>query len=372
MGLLALIEGVCWMRWLAMLLLMAWMSLPALAARRVTVRELDQILIEARGKSDGRLAGRLGGLELSERLSGAELARWEAALPGEKSRQALELLADTAAFLDPPGLAGSGTSTPEMEAQLQMVTLAVQYVKSVLPRLPNFTATRETRRYREVKPVGPHGQEAMVPHAPMQAVGDAVETLLYRNGEETVDPPEMAQLGIGLAEGGLTTHGVFGPMLGIVMADAIRGRLTWGRWEQDAENPVAVFRFAVPKEKSHYQVKFCCFQMGKARNHEFRAYAAYHGEVALDPTTGTVLRLMIVADMEPQAPILKSDILVEYGPVAIGGEISHCPVRSVSLQVEWERGTGFVQTSLNDVAFSRYHMFGTESRMLTGVDGETP
>jgi hypothetical protein len=81
---------------------------------------------------------------------------------------------------------------------------------------------------------------------------------------------------------------------------------------------------------------------------------------------------MIVADMEQQAPIMKSDILVEYGPVAIAGATSYFPVRSVSLQVEWERGTGFVQTSLNDVAFSRYHRFGTESRMLTGVDGETP
>jgi hypothetical protein len=252
------------------------------------------------------------------------------------------------------------------------VTLAIQYLKSVLPKLPNFTATRETRRYREMKPVGPNGQETMLPHAPMQAVGDTFETLLYRNGEETVEPPEMARIRTGIPGADLTTHGVFGPMLGIVMADAIRNKLTWGRWEQDAENPVAVFRFAVPKEKSHYRVEFCCFQSGKARGHEFREYAAYHGEMALDPTTGTVLRLMIVADMEPQAPILQSAILVEYGPLAIAGTSYYCPVRSVSLQVEWERGTGFVQTSLNDVAFSRYHMFGTESRVLTGVDGERP
>lgn len=148
--------------------------------------------------------------------------------------------------------------------------------------------------------------------------------------------------------------------------------MRWGRWEGDADNPVAVFRFAVPKEKSHYQVEFCCLQWEKARNREFRAYPAYHGEVALDPTTGTVLRLTIVADMETQAPILKSGILVEYGPVAIGGATPYCPARSVSLQVEWEQGTGFEQTSLNDVAFSHYHMFGSESRVLTGVEGETP
>lgn len=360
------------MRRLAMLLLMAWISLPAVAARKVTVRELGQILIDARGNSDERMARRLNGLELSERLGGAELGRLEAGMPGDKSRLALALVADKAAFLDPPVLAGNGATIPEMEAQLQMVTLAVQYVRSVLPRLPNFTATRETRRYRDVRPVGPHGQETMFPYEPMQAVGDAVETLLYRNGEETVDPPEMAQMPARFAGAELTTRGVFGPMLGIVISDAIRGKLTWGRWEQDADNPVAVFLFAVPKEKSHYQVVFCCFQSGKARGHEFRENAAYHGEMALDPTTGTVLRLTIVADMEPLAPILKSDILVEYGVVTIGGATSYCPIRSVSVQVEWERGTGFVQTSLNDAAFSRYHMFGTESRILTGVDGDTP
>jgi len=133
-----------------------------------------------------------------------------------------------------------------------------------------------------------------------------------------------------------------------------------------------VFRFIVPKEKSHYSVEFCCFQFGKVRNQEFREYAAYHGEMALDPTTGAVLRLMIVADMESLAPILKSGILVEYGPVLIGGSTSYCPVRSVSMQVEWEYGTELMQTSLNEVSFSKYHKFGTESRVLTGNDGETP
>jgi hypothetical protein len=360
------------MRLLAMLLLMAWTTLPVLAARKVTVGELKQTLDGAHGSSDAHLARRLRGLVLTERLGAPELERLEAALPGVKSRQALTLLADISAFLDAPALTGNPASRPEMEAQLQMVSLGVQYVKSVLPRLPNFTATRETWRYLEEKPVGPNGQESLLTYEPMHYAGSAVDTLLFRNGRETVDPPERAQTGRDLGGGSLTTYGVFGPILGVVVGDAIRGRLVWGRWEQEADNPVAVFLFAVPKEKSHYQVEFCCFQFGKAANREFREYAAYHGEVALDPTTGTVLRLQIVADMEASAPILKSDILVDYEPIVIAGTTYFCPVRSVSLQVEWERGTGFVQTSLNDVAFSKYHRFGTESRVLTGGDGETP
>jgi len=358
------------MRLLAMLLLMAWATLPVLAARKVTVVELKRTLDGAHGNSDAHLARRLSGLVLTERLDAKELARWEAALPGAKSRQALTLLADMSGFLDSPVLAGNAASRPEMEAQLQMVSLGVQYVKSVLPRLPNFTATRETRRYHEEKPVGANGQETMMPYEPMYYAGSAIETLLFRNGEETVDPQEMTQKGGAVRRTSLTTYGVFGPILGVVVGDAIRGRLVWGRWEQDAGNPVAVFRFSVPKEKSHYQVEFCCFRLGKAGNREFREFAAYHGEVALDPITGTVLRLQIVADMEPSAPILKSGILVDYQPVVIAGTTYFCPVRSVSLQVEWERGTGSLQTSLNDVAFSRYHMLGSESRVLTGDEGE--
>ena len=59
---------------------------------------------------------------------------------------------------------------------------------------------------------------------------------------------------------------------------------------------------------------------------------AYHGEMGIDPDSGTILRLVLEAD-----PDLGSSIrafwtfMVEYGSVAIGEKRYTCPVRSVSI-----------------------------------------
>jgi len=73
----------------------------------------------------------------------------------------------------------------------------------------------------------------------------------------------------------------------------------------------------------------------------------------------------------------RSDIMIEYGPVEIGGKTYVCPLRSVSIMrsrairivSEWDeafRSWGPYATMLNDVSFDGYHMFRSESRMLTG------
>jgi hypothetical protein len=67
--------------------------------------------------------------------------------------------------------------------------------------------------------------------------------------------------------------------------------------------------------------------------------------------------------------------MVEYGPVEIGGKTYTCPVRSVSISKEGLTGGidpfgGFAQTPqtilLNDVIFDDYHLFRSNSRILTG------
>lgn len=89
------------MRALAVLLTLAGFVLPAYGAKRVTVAELEQTLAKAHGMADAEVARQLSDIELTERLSTAKLDRLETDLPGEKSRQALMILADTSAFLNP-------------------------------------------------------------------------------------------------------------------------------------------------------------------------------------------------------------------------------------------------------------------------------
>jgi hypothetical protein len=99
--------------------------------------------------------------------------------------------------------------------------------------------------------------------------------------------------------------------------------------------------------------------------------------VAIDPATGTILRLTVQADPQLGSPIFEGDIMVEYGPVEIGGKTYTCPIRSVSISLDAEGlsdGMGPFglsvrtpeATLLNDVTFEDYHLFRSSSRILTG------
>jgi len=131
----------------------------------------------------------------------------------------------------------------------------------------------------------------------------------------------------------------------------------------------------VPGNQSHYSVSFAndVAQEGST--------TGYHGEVAIDPTTGAILRLTVQADPPLGSTILEGDILVEYGPVEIGGKMYTCPLRSVSVSLTMAglaSGTGSYgpvlvrskeATLLNDVVFEDYHLFRSDSRILTGDIG---
>ena len=138
----------------------------------------------------------------------------------------------------------------------------------------------------------------------------------------------------------------------------------------------AVFHYAVPEEKSHYEVAYCCLAEGDGTA-VFRQPSGYHGEIRIDPDTGAILRLTVQADLKPRLPIERSDVLVEYAPQSIGGTIYTCPARSLTLWRgrrrvtihEWGgsfRVYGPFETMLDDVKFSQYHLFRGEARILTG------
>jgi hypothetical protein len=357
------------MRRLAMLLWLAWMAIPAFGAKPVKVHELEDAVQSARGFSDGKLARKISGMELTERLSEARFELLYAGLPGARSRHALMQLADMAAFLDPPAEDVAARPMPPMTEQVNILLRTVDYEKEMLPKLPNFFATRDVQRFLELKPVGMHGEDVTTIYDRLHPFDKAQDIVLYRDGKEVVDSGGKKRKHYDKAEG-LTTHGVFGPILGVVLTDATHGNLKWGHWEEGTDGPVAVFDFHVVKEKSHYQVTFCCFTSMSGMQEEFKQYTAYHGEMAIDPASGAILRLSILADMAAADPVRKSGILVDYGRVEIGGGMYVCPTRSVSLLVASKEGAGVQETTLNDTIYSEYHRFGTESRILTDVPEE--
>jgi hypothetical protein len=185
---------------------------------------------------------------------------------------------------------------------------------------------------------------------------------------------------------GLITEGTFGPILGAVYdAITIPGALTWSRWEQDGGEPRAVFRYAIHQGRSRFQVGYCC-RLDGAGTTAFQMLTGYHGEIAIDPGSGAILRLTLESDLPPTLPLIRSDVMVEYGPVVIGGKSYICPVKSVSISRSRTIGIltglsnsfrtfGPYSTMLNDVTFDHYHIFRSEARVLSdyqpGPDNES-
>ena len=126
----------------SLLLAALTLSAPAAhAAQRVTVQQLQQCLAQqqAARESDADAALQLGSLELSERLTGATLARLKSEFhPGEKTGEVLELLADLSAFLDPPTAELSPKAARDAAAQQEMLREATNFATNTLAHLPDF------------------------------------------------------------------------------------------------------------------------------------------------------------------------------------------------------------------------------------------
>ena len=343
------------------------------AIKHVTVAELKQILEAAHG--DAEAAKQLSTLELTERLDDATLLSF--AKYGKKTEQALTMLANASTFLPPPAAEISADAAPDVNTEQHLISLAGNYLQQIIPKLPNFFAERSTARYQETAVFDAANRR--VEHEPMQPVESFKETVLYRNGQEVADTGTGKRKKRTAKDPDLITYGTFGPVLGFVHdAIAAPGVLTWGRWEQSPSGLRAVFRYRIPVEKSQYTQSGCCLPDSEGTT-AFARRAGYHGEISIDPSSGAILRLQAEAEIPHFPPLSRSDIMISYGPVEIGGKSYICPQRSVSIArmrsiamlFEWDEGFrtyGPWATLVNDITYSGYHMFRGESRMMPGFN----
>ena len=385
----------------ALLLLFVATAIPTQAAKRVTVDELERVLSASKGQPDAEVARHLSSLELTERLSSTRLSHWKTDLPGEKAQRALVALADMSAFLNPPAAEIPATATPSFAEQRRIMGQVVAYVRKTNSQFPNVLATRDTTRF-EGSPLDYPGQEiATTNYRPLHVVSRSSATVSYSSGRDVVDEDAAKGKKSGAPEEGLRTWGVFGPMLSTVLLDAAQNKLVWSHWEQGTGGQLAVFSYVVPSEKSHYEVDFCCVPNSEgAGTHVFQRLAGYHGEITADPATGTILRIMVEAELNATEPVTRASIAVEYGSVEMGGKTYICPQKSIGLSLAQSSravqelplntrplglGGTFTpsvhsqiqnpsassesqQTLLNDVAFGQYHLPGAEASVVTGND----
>jgi VWFA-related protein len=341
----------------------------------VTAAELEQRLAQKSG--DRELAEGLSGLKMAEPINSALRAVWIPRMPGARSREALIALADQSAFLESSAAGTANLSPPDSVAQQAILSRAEDYLAQQIPRLPNFYASRTTEQYGE--PVPSKGQMWKTAQADRRFHLERTTKaqVFFEDGKEVVNH-EGVKTKRSPIEEALSTTGTFGPILILTLknASASGSTLTWSRWEQGATGQVAVFRYHISSEKRIFEVGWCCLAIDEAII-PFRRNVSFHGEIAIDPATGKILRLVLQGDLEPRLPLIRSSIVVEYGPVVMGGNTYFCPLRSVSMSRNrrvWEldefgmvfKVYGPYKTLLNDVTFANYHLFRSESRILPG------
>jgi len=377
---------------LALVILTAELATPALAARPVkpvTVNQLAQILAQARGQKDKKVARELSGLRLTQRISTPRLEQWETEFPGKHVRQALTELSDASAFLALPPSDVPRQAPPDVNSLQHILLRSIAYVNKTLRRLPNFFALRTTAHYED-KPAFLQDRQPLCSNPSLHAVclseaselgtsmafhntplifaGESHATVTYVDGKEVDNGHSVGAAPPSNPQTGLVTSGEFGPILTVVLGDAVRGQVYWGYWEQGASGLLTVFRYSVPAAKSHYLI---ALPSGVSTE---SIKTAYHGEIAIDPAKGTIFRITVVADPRPPHKQIETSLMVQYGSVVIGGKPYICPVKGVAtsrmpaqFKFPSERASQpLLITRLNDITFTRYHLFRADIKVLPG------
>jgi hypothetical protein len=394
------------MRNIALLFCLVVAVARASAADRVTVQQLEQKVHSIDGESDKDVAQMLSSLVLTERLSAVRANEFEQKLPGEKSRLAFVALADTSAFLELPASEIPQNPPPDRATQGRMLSLAVDFVTRSTSKMPDFLAKRTTMRFQDSNASRLNSMPEIFTPQNFHLLDRSSVVVQYRNGKEEEENLPAKDTGMRSSTAGLMPWGIFGPLLGEVMRGILQAKVGWSHWERGSSDLVAVFRFSVPKEQSSYIVKYCCIPDSHESAREFQINPQYHGEITIEPTTGSVLRLVVKSDLPQTAPIFRADVMVEYGPVRIGGRSYVLPRKSAATSVvsatvarggiEFNALTSsipsptsaqvdsgfrspnskqvdeFKVTAINDVVFDDYHVFSAEMRIVPEQEQAIP
>ncbi len=379
-------------QWVILLFVMkiawpAWAEKPAVT-QRVTVEQLEQMIATAHSRRDRRLARQISEMKLTERLSVTRLARLEKELSGAKAREALIAIADESVFLDSPVSELPLRRAPTPAEEAAMLGRSADYVEKTVANWPNFIATRRTARFEGTATVisadlqdklfaldflrAPSAANWECPGQPkigyqrISVIDRSSVTVVNRNGHEL---HALAERGGEFAcpENAVSTTEEFGKVLAWVPKMIAHGNMTWNHWEEGLSGLLAVFRYSVLVSHKSLSVDI-------------------HGEIALNPADGSILRLIEMRRWKKHQPASEAggaydaaeeyDTAVDYAPVNLGGAIYLCPIKRVAVYLTpilWPQGSNArhdeiyrrfrlaespLQEYLNDVSFTQYHVYG--------------
>ena len=250
-----------------------------------------------------------------------------------------------------------------------MLRRAGEYAAVYTRSIPDFTCTQITHRFDDDPSSTRRGRAE---RAGGLHEGDTITSeLTFNNGTEShfVRGVNGKAWSSRRPLDGLTTAGEFREIIGSIFPAVGTATMKWSHWEMDDGRLVAVFEYLL--DFAHSKASLVEQSLGLS----FQTRVAGKGLVFIDPTSGNIVRVTRQAIIPAHFPVRRCDMVVEYRAVDIGGRPWLCPARSVTISEEMRPKTdiGFFMIrvrSVNQVEFTDYHKFGSESRMI--VAGVSP
>jgi hypothetical protein len=360
-------------------------SLPSMALTKITVEQLTQLLAEQHklAKSDEATAVKLQDVSLSEQLTADKLNSFTQYDPGPLTVTQIRVLAIDSALLPPPPSDLPAIAAPDFSTQAAIIAKAISYDVHTYANLPALSADKLTVRYQngvdyvqtnsgagsnfaggslELKPVNPY----------LRLMGQYSSRVVFEQGVEL--PPAKTKAVDPASPYGQSSQGGNGVILGQVLIDAAKGKITWHRWQMVNGKKTGVFAFSVDKKQSNYTVNYCCFPIRENMGGHtyganqgtsvsfkpFTARPAYHGELFIDAETGAIVRLITKVELKPTDLVHQEDTRIDYGAVEIAGKTYIVPVKSTILTEVVPNGDSYVKYSVRralfDVDYKNYQL----------------
>ncbi len=363
------------MKRLGWLMMLALAAMPAWSAKKITVEELKNTLtsMHQANKGDADVANALKQVELSEQLTRGTMNGLVADVPGPLSTEQIYVLEARSAGLPPPASDIPTAAAPDAAAQKAILDKAADYVTKTYGQLPALSATRTTIRFQDnVEAAAPssgmHGSAQDIstgsgfvsPYQFIHYINSTDSKVASEHGAEKM-PSEKDKTPWGANK--MIALETPDPSLSTVFSEAQASEgIKFLRWETVNGKQAAVFSFEVPKKKGHYALDVCCFpdvtQAGSVRFsgqngagmpggaagagggakgnfqtstnwNDYKTTVPYHGELFIDPDSGTVVRMITQAELKPSDVVHQVDERIDYGPVTVGGKTVVVPVRTI-------------------------------------------
>jgi len=153
-----------------------------------------------------------------------------------------------------------------------------------------------------------------------------------------------------LLVGGAITAGEFGTRLEELFVPSSRAEFAWKGWSHVRRRRVALYGYRVLTENSRYLVT-----SGPSASKATAVITGYHGEVAVDPESGSIMRVSLICDLPKGSVVTNCSSWTEYDYRDVAGRSYLLPVESLT-----SAGRDRYRAS-NRIEFHNYRKFQSET-----------